>query len=492
MNAQELAPFKELIRTRCGLKLEGTGEEPLVIAIRKRMNVAGLHGAQAYLSLLAAREDEFQEFVTLLTINETYFFREPEQISLLTDVLMPRLLADPGCKLPIRILSAGCSSGEEPYSIAIALLERFGDGAAGMVRIHGGDLDHYALAKARAGRYTAFSFRSLDPILRDRYFHPSGHNASVVDERVKSMVSFHHLNLLAHDFPPGLQDLDVVFFRNVSIYFDEPTRRSIQESFRRAMSERGHLVIGSAETLANDLGVFRLEQEGSAFYFTSREKSVRPVAIPVPVSSPHKARLDPRPPVPARPPVAISPPIPTAPMLDREEMVRLIRDKKLDQAEAALMARNTQAPPDAGLLALQGYVRLLARDFAGAAELGEKALTADEWSVDSLMLLGLAAKWTDAADMALSWFKKAVYVRHECWPAQYYLAELLRASGAVDQARRGYRVVLQHLGSHPDPDGGLLLPLGLPLNEIRFLCERQTGSGQTGSGQNGPGQNGRR
>lgn len=482
MNAQELAPFKDLIRTRCGLKLEGTGEEPLVIAIRKRMQVAGLQGAQAYLSLLAANEGEFQEFVTLLTINETYFFREPEQIALLADVLMPRLLAESGCRLPIRILSAGCSSGEEPYSIAIALLERFGDGAAGMVRIHGGDLDHYALAKARAGHYTAFSFRSLDPSLRDRYFHPMGRNAYVVDERVKSMVSFHHLNLLAHTFPADLQDLDVVFFRNVSIYFDEPTRRSIQESFRRAMSGRGSLVIGSAETLANDLGVFRLEQEGSAFYFITQGESGRPAASPAPsapASLAPRLQLAPMPPVPTRPPV------PPAPVFDRQEMVRLIRDKKLDLAESALAARNRLAPPDAGLLALQGYVRLLARDFTGAAEMGGKALAVDEWSMESMMLLGLAAKWTDDPDTALSWFKKAVYVRHECWPAQYYLAELLRASGAAEQARRGYRLVLQHLGTHPDPDGGLLLPLGLPLNEIRFLCERQTGSAQTGSGQIG-------
>ncbi|KIM00310.1 Chemotaxis protein methyltransferase CheR [Paramagnetospirillum magnetotacticum MS-1] len=475
MNAAELSPFKTLIRTRCGLLLEGVGEEPLVIAIKKRMTVTGIATSAAYLAKLGKAEDEFQEFVTLLTINETYFYREPEQLILLVERLMPKLLADETARLPITILSAGCSSGEEPYSIAMALLEKFGEAASRMVRILGGDIDHHALARARAGRYTAFSFRSLTPQLRQRYFRSAGRDAMVVDDRVKAMVSFHHLNLMAESFPPALGNLDVVFFRNVSIYFDESTRRTIQQSFHRAMSPRGHLVIGSAETLANDLGIFRLVEDEGDFYFVKGETvaapAKRPAAGPAaPVFAKPRLVLTP----PPRPiPQPESPP-PAATGISVEEARTLIRDKQFDRVELLLGARNRLSPPDATLLALEGYARLMTRDFAGAADLGAKALAADEWSADSLVLLGLAAKWQDQGPDAMGWFKKAVYAHPECWPAHYYLGDLYRAMGSADLARRSYRVVLQQLASQPDADGGLALPLGLPLGEIQFLCERHT------------------
>ncbi len=468
IDAGTLARFKELIRSHCGLQSDGLGQEPLVAAIDKRVAALGLDDAPTYFARLVANEDEFQELVTLLTINETYFYREPEQLRLLTDRLMPRLLAEANGRLPIRILSAGCSSGEEPYSIAIAMLEKYGEAAARMVRILGGDIDHYALAKARAGRYGAFSFRSLDTDLRQRYFHPLAGGTMVVDDKVKAMVSFHPLNLLSRGFPPALCDLDVVFFRNVSIYFDEATRRQIQQGFAHAMCEHGHLVTGSAETLANDLGVFTLAEEDGAFFF-HRKAPPRavPAPHPVPASRPERSRA----PAPL-PKLPIPRPAPPEPDLD--EIRSLIRDKRFDRVDLILGPRNRQGRPAADLLALEGYVRLLGRDFQTARQLGEKALAADEWSVDALVLLGLAAKWQGQLEDAAAWLKKAVYVRHECWPAHYYLADVQKSLGMMESAQRSYRVTLQQLGEvNPHPDGGLVLPLGLPAAEIRFLCERQ-------------------
>ncbi|MGE5506780.1 MAG: CheR family methyltransferase [Actinomycetota bacterium] len=462
-------PFKELIRVRCGLMLEG-GDEPLVLAVHKRMAATGAANPSMYFARLVGQEDEFQEFVTLLTINETYFYRQPEQLALLVERIMPQLLADDGGRLPIRILSAGCSTGEEPYSIAIAMLEKFGEGAARLVQIVGGDIDHHALAKARAGRYGAFSFRGMPQALRERYFHPAGRDGMVVDDRVKAMVSFQRLNLLAEGFGPEFDDLDVVFFRNVSIYFDEATRRAIQHSFRRAMTPRGRLVIGSAETLANDLGVFRMVEDGGQFYFI---KDAEAPARPKPVLAWEAPAVVP---VFEAPPPPPPPPVPAPAAFDLDEVRALVRDKRWDRAQAALAVRNAAAPADAGLLALEGYVRLMGRDFPGAAELAGRARAADEWSVDALVVLGLAAKWQDRADEAVKALKQAVYLRHDCWPAHYYLGDLYRAQGAAELARRSYRVALQLLTARPDPDGGLVLPLGLPVAEVRFLCERHAGA----------------
>lgn len=474
MNAFGLSPFKQLIRTRCGLLLEGVGEEPLVVALKKRIAELGLSGEAAYYARLIGDEGEFQEFVTLLTINETYFYREPEQLTLLVERLVPRLLGEEGGRLPLRILSAGCSTGEEPYSIAMALLEKFGESAARMVRIMGGDIDHHALAKARAGRYTAFSFRGLPAALQDKYFRPFGRDGREIDERIRSMVEFHHLNLLVSPFPSLLGELDVVFFRNVSIYFDEATRRQIQRGFLAAMSPRGRLVVGSAETLANDLGLFRLVEEGGAFHFSrSGGAEPRPALPPRPVAPS---------PVPPRPAMSVPPPRPAAVAVpvreagpDVEAIRALIRDKRLDRVEMLLSPNDPCVAGDARLCALAGYARALTKDFPAAVQWAGRALAADEWSPDGMMLRGLAAKWGGDEAEALGWFKKAVYVRPECWPAQYYLAESHRAAGAEEVARRAYRVALRLLDEGADADGGLVLPLGLPVGHVRFLCGRHAG-----------------
>jgi chemotaxis protein methyltransferase CheR len=480
-----LLPFKDLIKRRCGLTLDGLAEETLLNAIRKRMAQTNAPGPAEYLVGVTTGEDEFHEFVTLLTINETYFYREPEQLALLVDRLMPRLLAEDGTGRPIRILSAGCASGEEPYSIAIALLERYGESAARMVQILGGDIDRHTLAKARAGRYTQFSFRGLPTELRERYFRSAGRDGYVIDERVASMVSFHHLNLLAEDFPAELSNLDVVFFRNVSIYFDEPTRRAIHATLHRATTDRGHVVTGSAETLANDFGIFSLVEDGGAFYFA---KAPQPAPIPKLAEKNHFETIGyPTSPALTKPlespgerlAVPSLPPPPPAEDIDVEAVRALIRAKQFDRAQAMVAPRNRLAPADSGLLALDGYARLMERDFDAAADLGNRALAADEWSVEAMVLLGLVARWRDQRDEAICRFKQAVYGRHECWPAHYYLAELYRASGAADQAKRSYRLVLQQIAAKPDPDGGLLLPLGLPTNEVRFLCERHAGAATT-------------
>jgi chemotaxis protein methyltransferase CheR len=130
MIVADLAPFKELIKQRCGLVLEGNNEEKLATALAQRITVTAKGNSGEYYSHLLCNTDEFQDLVNLLTINETYFFRESEQLRLLTERLVPRLLMQREDGTPLRILSAGCSSGEEPYSIVMALHDKYGGNTA--------------------------------------------------------------------------------------------------------------------------------------------------------------------------------------------------------------------------------------------------------------------------------------------------------------------------------------------------------------------------
>ena len=488
---------KALIKARCGLLIEGHGEEKLLHALAGRVKALAIPTA-GYYARLASDEAEFQELVNLLTINETYFFREPEQIRLLVDRLAPRFLAARAGQGPVRILSAGCSSGEEPYSLVMALMDRYGESVSRLFAFAGGDIDSTVLARARQARYGEFSFRGVPASVRSHYFDKD-RQSYVVKPDVKKLVQFHELNLLADSQPPALQGFDIIFFRNVSIYFDAPTRKVIQQNLAALMKDEGVLVIGTAETLANDLGVLPLVEEGGLFYFVKGQP-------PLPEAPPSQLRSQPVAPariLPAMPPATPAAPsmppsatfvfpdawrppevVSTAPQALQTALLdsarQLTQDRRYDEALPRLDAVLAVEPAHTEAQLLKAHVLINRKAFAAADALAQQVLARDAWSVDALLLLGLAAKWQQQHEAAIRWFKQAVYTRHDCWPAHYYLADLYRNRGHsadAEPARRAYRVVIQLLagaGSVKEAETGIRhVPLDLPVGEIRFLCEHQ-------------------
>lgn len=491
-----LQPFKALIKERCGLTCEGNCEEKLARALDERSAALAINPADYY-ARLRGDQAEFQELVNLLTINETYFFREPEQINLLVEHIAPRLLAARGGKAPVRILSAGCSSGEEPYSLVMALMEKYGDNVSKLFSFVGGDLDTDVLHKARAARYTDFSFRGVPEKIRSRYFERDlrGH---ALKSHVKNLVSFHELNLLADSFPSALRDFDIIFFRNVSIYFDTPTRKIIQRNLASLLKDDGLLMIGTAETLANDLGVLPLVEEQGLFYFVKGKPPLAQAAIFKPH---HSSETTARFPLsqrgiegdfvvskmvksPLAPPLkrgeesAVAPelsvlkvPAKQKPSLDTAR--QHILEKRYDEALPELKALLLDDPNNIEALLLKAHALINRKAFVAAENLALRVLASNVWSIDALLLLGLAAKWQQHHDEAIRHFKHAVYSRHECWIAHYYLADLYRDSGESELACRAYRAVLQLLSGNEPDTGVKYVPFGLPTKEIRFLSEHQ-------------------
>ena len=474
MNSDDLLPFQALVQQRSGLLLATLANSSLMVAVQKRMRATQTTRSSAYYAHLLADDGEFDELVSLLTINETYFYREPQQLELLTEHILPTLLASFGAtpQRPLRILSAGCSTGEEPYSIAIAVREKYGESAASLVSIAAGDIDQHALQRARQGVFAEYSFRAMPPELRQRYFTREASRGYRIDETVAAMVDFHPLNLLEDELPKPLCDVDVIFFRNVSIYFDATSRARIQRTLHAALRETGYLLLGTAETLANDIGVFALHQERNVFYFVKGAPRPSPKIMLKPKREPR-----PRPATAARKtPPAAPPPQPAPPAAidaGQIEAVRAqIRAGRYGAALERLSPLRRAVPDDVDALLLESYALLQSRRFAEAAALAGQLLETDHWSVEAMVLLGFAAKWQDDSAAAIEHFKNAVYTRPDCWPAHYYLAGLLLATQPV-KAQREFRTVLLQLAANPDPDGGLRLPLGLPVDDIRFLCERR-------------------
>lgn len=475
MNSVDLLSFQALVQQRSGLQLDTLAESCLLVAVQKRMRATQTTQSSAYYTHLLANDAEFDELVSLLTINETYFYREPKQFELLTELILPALLAnrDATPQRPLRILSAGCSTGEEPYSIAIAIREKYGESAACLVSIDAGDIDQHALQRARRGVFPEYSFRAMPPELRERYFTHAAGRGDLIDETIRAMVEFHPLNLQDSESPGQLTDFDVIFFRNVSIYFDAPSRERILRTLHAAMRETGYLLLGTAETLANDVGVFQLREDRRGFYFVKGA-----AALPPKPSLRRESR--PRPTPPARKPLPVAPaeqvslPVPPAPVsAEQIDAIRAqIRAGQYGAALERLSPLRRAAPDQIDALLLESYALLQSRRFAEAAALAQQLLERDHWSVDAMVLLGFAAKWQNDDAAAIEHFKSAVYCRPDCWPAHYYLAGLLSEAQPA-KAQREYRTTLLQLAANPDPDGGLRLPLGLPVEDIRFLCERR-------------------
>ena len=201
-------------------------------------------------------DTEYDQIYDLVTTNETYFFREPAQLAAFTEEIVPDILTRKGVK-KIRIWSAGCSSGEEPYSIAMLLREAgWYDKAA--FEIFASDINQMVLAKARRGQYRENAFRATDPALRERYFTKEADNSWKISDDIRNRISFGRLNLYDEPRVSLLGHLDVVFCRNVIIYFDDASKKVVVANFYNRLVEGGYLLLGHSESLISLSTQFKL------------------------------------------------------------------------------------------------------------------------------------------------------------------------------------------------------------------------------------------
>lgn len=472
MNAEELEPFKALVREQFGLAFEPQTQHKLASALTRRMVACNLHLPSAYAARLRSDTTEQQALVNLLTVNETYFFREPEQLRLLVECLIPRRMAARESEAPVRILSAGCSSGEEVYSVIMLLTELHGELTTEYFEVIGGDIDSAMLEKARVGCYGRFSFRGVSLERQTRFFMP--HEGQFeVKAAIRQQARFVPLNLSTPSASLGL--FDAILYRNVSIYFDEPTRERILRNLVRLLKPEGYLLIGATETLGNDMGVLELIQEDGVFYFTHRRPDGAVAALiprpepPPPIQKGPRATSRPTP----RPASPKPPPKPPQTPLDLESIQALIGEQRFGDALAALETRLARTPAESDARLLRAYVLLERRQFDAAEAEVRAVIEQAPWLTDAWLLLGLAAKWHDQSDPALTAFKRVIYIQPDCWPAHFHLGELYRAQGDRPLATRAWRAVTRLLASEPWPASGLRLRvLEPPPKMARYLCQQ--------------------
>jgi chemotaxis protein methyltransferase CheR len=246
--------FAELVRGHCGLHFGPETRFLLERRIERRMRDLGIASFAAYhleLRSAPAGGGELGRLVDEITTNETYFFRERRQLQALVGEILPEALLQRRERSggPVTIWSAGCASGEEPYSIVILAVEAGIDPGANL-RVYASDISRRMLQRARQGTYRESAFRETDAGLRSRYFAEKDGVWRISDD-VKKHVDFVHLNLMDRSKIALLGSLDVILCRNVLIYFDAEGKRTVINTFEEKLRPGGHLLLGHSESLIN-------------------------------------------------------------------------------------------------------------------------------------------------------------------------------------------------------------------------------------------------
>jgi len=451
----EFEALRVLLLDAAGLVFDASKRDSLAFSVAARLRATGSPDVASYLPLVRdAGTAERQRLLDEVTIQETFFFRFPPQMRALRNHVLPELLRHAeGHGRRLRVWSAGCSTGEEPYTIAMLLADLLPAQPGWDVQVLATDVSAQALEAARAATYGARSVQLTTPEQRARYFLRDARGAYVVRPEIRARVRFSAQNLV-HD-PAPADGLDLVLCRNVTIYFDRPTTRALMGRVHASLRDGGYLLLGHSETLwqvNDDLRLVPLGHGDDATFVYRRGEPAPVASAPAPAATPPAAPL----PGPARPAAAV--PAGLAPPLQRRRGVGPER-----QVPPALLQPATADP----VLAVR--TALAEGQYETAARLARRAAVAAPLRAELHYLLGRALVDLGREAEALPALRSAVYLEPRSGLAHFLLAGALRRSGDPVAAAREYSAAARTLGQSPGEATADELG-GRSASELAALC----------------------
>lgn len=425
------AHIEALLKARIGLDAGAIGSGAVARAVRERQQARQAPDTEAYWQLLQGTADEFQALIEAVVVPETWFFRHREALLALGRFAAERAFA--AGRRTLRLLSLPCSTGEEPYSIAMALLDA--GVPPGRFHIDAVDISARALARARQGQYRANAFRGAPLDFRDRYFTatPAGY---ALDARVRAQVRLLQGNLVEPGLLAGEPPYDFVFCRNLLIYFDAAGQRQAVQTLVRLTMADGLLFVGPAE--ASVLSAQGLEPVGIPLTFAFRKPAAAAPRARAPSHPPVHATQPPRmaaPPRLPRPPASMRPPAPRAPAAVAPPTAPPASDARATEL-AAIAAMADRGELDAATAACQALLDRAAPDADGAA------------MADAYGMLGVLHDAAGRTAQAHAAYRKALYLDPSHQESLYHLAALLDTEGDHDGATRLRQRAQRHTRKH--------------------------------------------
>ncbi|MCW2267859.1 CheR family methyltransferase [Pseudomonas sp. JUb96] len=395
--------FFRFLQDRIGLDVASVGAPMIERALRQRCTALNARDLDDYWLQLQQSRDEQQALIEAVIVPETWFFRYPESFTALAGLASKRLAELAGTR-PLRILSLPCSTGEEPYSIAMALLDAGIPGQA--FQVDGIDISPNSIARAEHALYGRNSFRGSHLDFRQRHFDESG-DGQRLHERVRRQVNLQVGNVLDPALKSREGAYDFVFCRNLLIYFDVPTQQRVFEVLKGLVHEHGVLFIGPAEgSLLARMGMRPLGIAQSFAYV--RQAPVEPLVVSKPVVAP--------------PAVSLSRPLPPP-------------VRRATSAPAKPLSR--PAPVDTGADLLVEIARLAnAGSSAEATAACARYLQLYPPNAQVFYWLGLLSDTAGESAQALNHYRKALYLDPQHHEALVHLAALLASQGDSAGARR--------------------------------------------------------
>ena len=447
LSDNEFYGFRDLIAERSGIYFDPAKQESLKDNLLQRMAECGLTNFSDYLDLLSspAGSKEFDLLLDLITVPETYFFRDRAQFSALERLVIPETIKKksyPGASL--RIWSAGCSTGEEPYTIAMIVAAAKVDIP---IQILATDVSNHALEAARQGVYNGRSVRDVPPEYLKRFFSKKGGQYSL-NESVKQMVEFRYFNLVSEPYPlVEMSGWDIIFCRNVTIYFQTDATRKVIHNLHQSLREGGYLFAGYSESLRYISDGFNtLQMEGAFFYQKGppqkrvRKKSRkirRRLASTTRITRSKKAKAG-----------ADS---------DHQEIQQvhaaakeLLEMGQPEQASEILNPYMKEETVAESLLLLQAEIELNLGDLDKAVQLCERIVQGEPLSSAGHYLLGIICRTRGDEARAIEQFKKVLYLEPKHALARFNLGELYSRVGQFEKARLEYANVVRLLEKTPE------------------------------------------
>lgn len=281
---EEFLLFQDFVLQNSGIFIDEPKRDQLRKALLARttaMNLTGYSDYYKFLKYNPRGEEEFKELLNLITVSETYFFRDAKHFKTLRNYVLSEIIKrkQKEKNKGIRIWSAGCSTGEEPYSIAITLLETLHPIHSWDIEILASDVSTKALKTAQEGVYSKWSLRSTDRSAIEKYFIQEGKNFILKDE-IKKMVNFEYFNLIKEPFPLSKMGdyWDIIFCKNVTIYFKAESTKRVISNFYKSLQKEGYLFIGASESLYYISNDFELLEIDGNFIYQKPIKKIEKIA----------------------------------------------------------------------------------------------------------------------------------------------------------------------------------------------------------------------